>query len=178
MKKNTIKAFTLVEMLIVIVIIGILIASLMPRMSAAQWRARDVARKSSLNQISTALVAYQGDHGHFPTASTWTAVCDGSDVEDAVIEGGWMAACPMDPNTDSTVVGLTDAGNFAYKQLTKNNVTGWWFALVAGVEQPSSANVCDSDNLAGLADVSNLKDLEMEPDEECTSGTPLYVVVY
>ena len=35
-----------------------------------------------------------------------------------------MAACPMDPNTDSTVVGLTDAGNFAYKQLTKNNVTG------------------------------------------------------
>ena len=36
MKKKTINAFTLVEMLIVIVIIGILIAALLPRMSAAQ----------------------------------------------------------------------------------------------------------------------------------------------
>ena len=36
MKKRTISAFTLVEMLIVIVIIGILIAALMPRMQAAQ----------------------------------------------------------------------------------------------------------------------------------------------
>jgi prepilin-type N-terminal cleavage/methylation domain-containing protein len=36
MEKNTLKAFTLVEMLIVIVIIGILIAALLPRMQAAQ----------------------------------------------------------------------------------------------------------------------------------------------
>jgi prepilin-type N-terminal cleavage/methylation domain-containing protein len=36
MKKNKINAFTLVEMLIVIVIIGILIAALLPRMQAAQ----------------------------------------------------------------------------------------------------------------------------------------------
>ncbi|MBR7036564.1 prepilin-type N-terminal cleavage/methylation domain-containing protein [bacterium] len=36
MKKKTVNAFTLVEMLIVIVIIGILIAALLPRMQAAQ----------------------------------------------------------------------------------------------------------------------------------------------
>ena len=66
MKKNTIKAFTLVEMLIVIVIIGILIAALLPRMQAAQGRARDVARKTALSQVQSAIVTYQGDHGRWP----------------------------------------------------------------------------------------------------------------
>jgi prepilin-type N-terminal cleavage/methylation domain-containing protein len=66
MKKNTIKAFTLVEMLIVIVIIGILIASLMPRMQTAQGRARDVARKNDLSQIQTAIITSQSDRGAWP----------------------------------------------------------------------------------------------------------------
>ena len=66
MKKNTIKAFTLVEMLIVIVIIGILIASLMPRMQTAQGRARDVARKNDLSQIQTAIITSQSDRGKWP----------------------------------------------------------------------------------------------------------------
>ena len=59
MKKNTIKAFTLTEMLIVIVIIGILIYALMPRMQAAQGRARDVSRKTALSQVQSAIVTSQ-----------------------------------------------------------------------------------------------------------------------
>ncbi len=177
MKKNTIKAFTLVEMLIVIVIIGILIASLMPRMSAAQWRARDVARKSSLNQISTALVAYQGDHGSFPAADAWTAVC-GGDVEDAVIEGGWMASCPMDPNETSQVLSVTE-WNFAYLRLAKNGVAGGWFALAAGVEQPTSANTCaEKVPVADFDDVSDLEDLLVADISAEATCTPIYVVVY
>ena len=66
MKKFNLKAFTLVEMLIVIVIIGILIAALLPRMQAAQGRARDVARKTALSQIQSAIVTHQGDHGSWP----------------------------------------------------------------------------------------------------------------
>lgn len=66
MKKNNVKAFTLVEMLIVIVIIGILIASLMPRMQSAQGRARDVARKNDLAQIQTAIITSQQDRGAYP----------------------------------------------------------------------------------------------------------------
>ena len=61
MKKNTLKAFTLVEMLIVIVIIGILIAALLPRMQGAQGRARDVSRISHLSQIATTIISYQSD---------------------------------------------------------------------------------------------------------------------
>jgi prepilin-type N-terminal cleavage/methylation domain-containing protein len=69
MKRNTVKAFTLVEMLIVIVIIGILIASLMPRMQTAQGRARDVARKNDLSQIQTAIITSQSDRGERPQAT-------------------------------------------------------------------------------------------------------------
>ena len=53
-------------MLIVIVIIGILTAALIPRLSSARGRANDVARKADLAQVAAALVAYQIDHGSFP----------------------------------------------------------------------------------------------------------------
>ncbi|MEI7478298.1 MAG: type II secretion system protein [bacterium] len=60
-KKN--KSFTLIEMLIVVVIIGILAAALIPRLQSVQARARDTKRKADLHQIGTALAIYKEDHG-------------------------------------------------------------------------------------------------------------------
>lgn len=67
------KAFTLVEMLIVVIIIGILMWALLPKLKWAQERARDTARKANLTTISTALEMYFNDSGTYPT---WNCVSD------------------------------------------------------------------------------------------------------
>lgn len=60
------KAFTLVEMLIVLVIIGILSATILPRISGVLAKSRDLQRVNGLRQIASALQWYQDTHGHYP----------------------------------------------------------------------------------------------------------------
>ncbi|MEI7477589.1 MAG: prepilin-type N-terminal cleavage/methylation domain-containing protein [bacterium] len=60
--KSKQKSFTLIEMLIVVVIIGILAAALIPRLQSVQARARDTKRKADLHQIGTALAIYKEDN--------------------------------------------------------------------------------------------------------------------
>ena len=61
-------------MLIVIVIIGILAAALIPRLTGIQARARDTGRKADMNQIASALQTYQLDYTTFPAANGSTAL--------------------------------------------------------------------------------------------------------
>ena len=144
MKKRTISAFTLVEMLIVIVIIGILIAALMPRMQAAQWRARDVSRKTALSQVQSAIVTSQWDKWKWP----WT--CDSSHTTncatgwislDAIswdLITAWMSTVPVDPlkSPVSWIWGYTwdKAWNYGYIVTYRNWSKNWWFALMAKTE--------------------------------------------
>lgn len=64
--KNTKKAFTLVELLIVIAIIGILVGMLTPMISSAQKRAVASTSKTFLVNIASALERYQAEYGYFP----------------------------------------------------------------------------------------------------------------
>jgi prepilin-type N-terminal cleavage/methylation domain-containing protein len=60
-------AFTLIEMLVVIAIIGILAALLLPALTAAREKARRISCLNNLNQFSKALESYCADFGgYFP----------------------------------------------------------------------------------------------------------------
>ena len=173
MKKNTIKAFTLVEMLIVIVIIGILIAALLPRMQAAQGRARDVSRKTALSQVQSAIVTYQWDHGEWPTSwatnGTWIAA-----IWDKLI-WAWMTEVPADPikNTEFSwvVAGWTKVKDYGYVIAKRNWVESWWFALMAKTEVAWSANrvVCDeSDILTWGTDLAKIYPCSVVEENDTT----------
>jgi general secretion pathway protein G len=65
-KSKTEKAFTLVEMLLVITIIGILAALVVPKMMGRSEQARQAAAHADISAIKTALDAFEVDNGFYP----------------------------------------------------------------------------------------------------------------
>src|SRR5581483_8957177 len=70
MKLKTIKnskGFTIVELLIVIIIIGILAALVLNSFRGVQERARDTERQTDINAQQSQLEVYFTDNGNYPT---------------------------------------------------------------------------------------------------------------
>lgn len=67
MRKMNQKGFTIIELLVVIVIIGILVALTLPNLFAAQARGRDTDRKNELKNFQQKLETYFGDNGQYPS---------------------------------------------------------------------------------------------------------------
>lgn len=88
------KGFTLLELLIVIVIIGILIALVLPNLINGPIKARDVSRKENLNAISSGLEQYYNDNSAYP--ATITQLTAGTPP--------YLKEIPKDPKTQTDYV--------------------------------------------------------------------------
>lgn len=125
----------------------VLVASLLPRMQSAQWRARDVARKTALSQLQSAIVTWQWDKWNWPGldkgATKWLPI---SKIEKEIKEA-WMHSVPTDPIEYNANYWLWEnyAKNIAeweylYLVTKRNWVQNGWFILMANTEVEWSSN--------------------------------------
>jgi general secretion pathway protein G len=63
---NRRRAFTLVEMLLVLVILGVLAAIVYPKVAGRGEQARQTATQSQIASFKTALDAFEVDNGYYP----------------------------------------------------------------------------------------------------------------
>ena len=92
------RGFTIVELLIVIVVIGILAAITIVAYNGIQARASDSRIKAAADQVSKAAYLFNSYTGSPPTATGWGATVSGTGCAGGA--GGWAAAgmydCPFE----------------------------------------------------------------------------------
>ncbi len=91
------RAFTLVEMLLVVTIIGILAALVVPKIMGRSEQARMTAARADLSGIKTALDAFEVDNGFYPKGKNGLSslVQAPSDVKNW--HGPYLDRVPSDP---------------------------------------------------------------------------------
>ncbi len=67
------RAFTLVELMLVVTIIGILAALVVPKMVGRSEQARETAARADIASFSTALDSFEVDNGYYPKGSAGLA---------------------------------------------------------------------------------------------------------
>jgi general secretion pathway protein G len=95
------KGFTLIEILVVIVILGILAALIVPRVMDRPDQARATAARADIAAIIGALKLYKLDNGTYPTTDQGLAALvkkpERGDIPRNWKAGGYLDKLPVDP---------------------------------------------------------------------------------
>ena len=153
---KTQSGFTLVEILIVVVILGILAAIVIPQFTSASTEAKESALVSDLQSIRTQIELYKIHHndnlpgedfsGDFVTAMTTNTDQDGN-------AGGrfgpYMRNIPINPFSTAEAGENSVATGTAVKDPTAvgDNSSAWWFVTEGGDAGTFQANDNKSNEL-------------------------------
>ncbi len=133
------RGFTIVELLIVIVVIGILAAITIVAFNGVQVRGRDVARTSDVKSLQKAIEMYKADQGNYPlhTSGTDNAGTSISNLTSLLVPQ-YIAKIPTDPGglqyqyvrgviaNNSYAIRVVYEGKTPCKMGVNSASTGWW----------------------------------------------------
>ena len=100
------KGFTLIEILIVVIILGILAAIVIPQFSSASSDAKKAALQSTVQTLRSQIALYKLQHGDtLPDLATggWTTLTQTSVYQGTTV-GPYMQAVPVNSLTNGSVV--------------------------------------------------------------------------
>ena len=141
--KNKQQGFTIVELLIVIVVIGILAALVITTFTGIQQKARDTERETDIKALQGQIEAYYAQKGNYPTRtnvndSTWRA---------ANMKGLDAEALKDPKGTTQTLAATVSATQYRYDVLNASDAsceadetTCVKYTLEADKEQSGAAN--------------------------------------
>jgi len=111
------KAFTLVELAVVLLVIGILAGLLLRNLGGFTASARDQRRIGDLRNVSAYITNYYARKGEYPTANSW------SDLEDQLRSAGVLGpgvSLPKDPSSPNQTYNY-----YPCKSTASNNYTNY-----------------------------------------------------
>lgn len=117
LKKRASSGFTIVELLIVIVVIGILAALVVTTYNGIQKKARDTERKTDINALHGQIEAYEAENGKYPSLG---------EINEDASHVGWRStymkgldpAALKDPNGTASTLATSPAANVYSYEVT------------------------------------------------------------
>lgn len=139
--RTTRRAFTLIELIVVIAIIGLLVALLLPAVQAARETSRRMQCGNNLKQIGIALASYQASHSVYPFGLGGGAPAGSS--------GRWSAHSQLLPSLEQSA--LFSSLNFAGVPWVEDSIELSKMNLTA-LQTEVSSFLCPSDAPSPSAD--------------------------
>jgi len=138
MSKHTQRGFTLIELLVVISIVGLLASIVFASLGVARSKARDVARRQTLRELTTALEFYANDHGGYP-ATNWINSGSGANWFPALLP--YMPTLPRDPEENKICTGDS---NEKYTYAYISDGTNYKLVACADIQVPANDPMWDA----------------------------------
>ncbi len=142
--RKTIWWFTIIEVLIIVIILGILVLLGLPKMRTLQTRTRDVVRQWDLNQLNTALQNYRTQNQSYPTTS-WSI-----NTVLANLMPVYIRSLPSDPQSNLHTTHATQSALWSYLYIPVEN--NQWYVLMA-INESWKGNRISNTNSTSLTGV-------------------------
>jgi prepilin-type N-terminal cleavage/methylation domain-containing protein len=146
LKQKKQQGFTIVELLIVIVVIGILATLVIVTFTGIQQKARNSQRQTDINAIASHVEAFYAQYGYYPTLS---------DLNNATFRASYLKGLDPEALKDpkgaaSTIASTATASTYSYVPVGSTPST----CTAASASDPTGAdasnNGCDSFTLTAL----------------------------